>query len=105
MSPLETPFGIRTVPFRPGSPACAAVANGRIVVVACADTTLHVFDSANGVRPLPPLVLKSPAAKLAVSAPALVMAITTSGHVGVWDIGKGKVSWRLSNSMCWKGDH
>jgi len=43
-----------------------------------------------GQRPLPPLVLSSPAARLALNASQQVMAVTCRGNVSVWDILKGR---------------
>jgi hypothetical protein len=43
-----------------------------------------------GQRLLPPLVLSSPASRLALNASQQVMAVTCRGNVSVWDIMKAK---------------
>jgi hypothetical protein len=50
----------------------------------------YVFYTCLGQRPLPPLVLSSPASRLALNASQQVMAVTCRGNVSVWDIMKAK---------------
>lgn len=49
-----------------------------------------IFYTCLGQRPLPPLVLSSPASRLALNASQHVMAVTCRGNVSVWDILKRK---------------
>lgn len=73
-----------------GYAVCGSVANSQLVAIACEDATLHILHTDTGQRPLPPLVLSSPAARLALNASQQVMAITCRGNVSVWDILKGR---------------
>ncbi|XP_069684030.1 protein HIRA isoform X2 [Periplaneta americana] len=73
-----------------GSPVCGSVASSQLVAIACEDSTLHLLQTDTGQRPLPPLVLSSPASRLALNASQQLMAVTCRGNVSVWDIPKGK---------------
>lgn len=73
-----------------GYAVCWSVANSQLVAIACEDATLHILHTDTGQRPLPPLVLSSPAARLALNASQQVLAVTCRGNVSVWDILKGR---------------
>ncbi|XP_021913667.1 protein HIRA isoform X2 [Zootermopsis nevadensis] len=73
-----------------GYPVSGSVANSQLVVIACEDATLHLLQTDTGQRPLPPLVLSSPASRLALNASQQVMAVTCRGNLSVWDVLKGK---------------
>lgn len=72
-----------------GVPAAGVVANNDIIAVACEDATLHLMETKNGQRPIPPLVLPSAPSRLALSGRQYVMAVTSRGGVSVWNFEKG----------------
>ncbi|KAF4523135.1 hypothetical protein B566_EDAN003150 [Ephemera danica] len=68
-----------------GSRVVALASSVTASLVACEDSSLHVFESAHGRRPFPPLALSAPAARVAVSR-THALVLTTRARVSVWDL-------------------
>ena len=71
------------------------VSGGRLVIVACKDASLHIFNS-DGARALPILSLPAPPHKLK-SENALVTCVTTSGRMFLWNLAAAPIKAVLSN--------
>nr|CAD7414526.1 unnamed protein product [Timema poppensis] len=71
--------------------ACIVGANKNFVAVACKDATLHIINTNNGCRILPPIVLSSSTSRLSINSKQHVMVLTSNGEVSVWDILENKV--------------
>ncbi|KAI5641713.1 TUP1-like enhancer of split domain-containing protein [Phthorimaea operculella] len=70
-----------------GSAVSCIACDARWACVSCADGTLHAWRLArsHATRALPPIVLMSPACKLALTGDTLV-AVTTGAELAMWDL-------------------